>query len=385
MTLDGSLILSNATIVLPDKILSKGWLAIADGLIRAIGDGEPPTGATLKVRDLHGDLIFPGYTDLHCHGGGGHAIFDADIDHVRAVAAVHLAHGTTSMLASVSALPIPQMVAAASTIASAIDDGSAPNLTGIHFEGPFLSRERAGAHSIDVLLQPDITIAEKLIDSARGYPVTMTIAPELSGAIELIRVLANRVTFFLGHTNADSSIFATAVDAGAKGVTHLFNAMPPMHHRDGGAVATALLTRELMKELILDGFHLDDQIARVALATAGTRSVILVTDAMAAAGLGDGTYSFEGVTVDVRSGRAYLAGTNTLSGSTIFMADAARYALRLGVGLQDVAQLTASNACRLMAWDDRGEIRVGRTADLVVTDSSLCPRFTIIGGVVAAD
>jgi len=378
-------VLSNAHLVVGDHVVDNGWLAIWDGCVSALGQGDPPVARvfddTADYVDLERQWVLPGYVDLHCHGGGGSAFNAGGIGAVRRAAAAHLARGTTSMLASVGTGAPAAMLAAAGAIADAIEDGTAPNVRGIHFEGPFLSPARRGAQTASQLRLPDRDFFEELLGAARGHARAMTIAPELDGAIDLIHRHGDEIAFCIGHTDADADAFEAAVDAGARHVTHLFNAMPPATHRAPGSVGRALLDPRVTVELIADGHHLAADAVRLALGIAGTDRVVLVTDAQAVAGMGDGRYKFADRTVDVRDGAAHLAGTQILAGSTAFLADATANAASWGV-LSPVAtaQISAGNAARVLGWRNRGVLAVGAAADLIVSPDGIHPAAVALDG-----
>jgi N-acetylglucosamine-6-phosphate deacetylase len=262
-----------------------------------------------------------------------------------------------------------------------IEDGSAPNVAGIHFEGPFLSPARRGAQTATALRDPDPGILEGLLDAAGGHAVSMTIAPELPGALELIDAYRGRIRFCLGHTDATGDRFREAVDRGARVATHLFNAMPPLHHRAPGPVAAALLDDRVTCELIADGHHLAPDTIRLAHRAAGPGRLVFVSDAMPAAGQADGRYAYVDREVVVADGAAFLAGTATLAGSASFLADAFRRAVAdVGLPVTDAARMCAGNAARLLGLTDRGAVRPGLRADLVVLDERLTPSSVLLAG-----
>lgn len=361
---------------LPDRLLIDGTILRPEGpdatsmLIRegriAAFDVEPGDHDG-EVIGLGGATVWPGFIDLHCHGGGGAAVYSGEPDDVVRAAALHAAHGTTSMMASLTALPPRELIEATRAIVSSVGSGRVRNIAGVHYEGPFLSPARPGAQPADGLRPVDAEELGGLLEVCGDLDVSMTIAPELEGAPELIERFRERVVFFVGHTDADAFAFDAAVDAGARAVTHLFNAMPPLHHRMPGPVARALLDERVTSELIVDGHHLDDDILRLALGVAGADRLMLATDAMAAAGMPDGDYDLPGLEASVRDGGAFVRGSDTLAGSTLTMDRAVERLVGSGaVGLREAARMASTNPAAVMGWADRGALRVGARADLVV-------------------
>ncbi|WP_406053212.1 N-acetylglucosamine-6-phosphate deacetylase [Kribbella sp. NBC_00889] len=393
---------ANARICTPT--LLEGWLQIEHGHITALGPGEPPhdagrplvtpardagsagvTGGEVEpgqgVVDAGGRWVLPGFVDTHCHGGGGAALYSGNTDDVIQAASTHLAQGTTTLIASVATMRLDRMLAAATAIARAVATNQAPNIRGIHFEGPFLSPKRRGAQTESALLTPDEQVFADLIDAADGLAVSMTIAPELPGAIDLIHRHHEQITFAVGHTDDDGSHTRQAFDAGARTATHLFNAMPTMTHRHPGPVGVALLDDRVACELIADGTHLSPEALTVATRTAGPDRSILVTDAMAATGLGDGDYSYADRHVTVHHGIAKLRGTGTLAGSVHFLSDALANVVRLlHLTPPQAAPLVSTNAARQYGWRDRGTIAIGRSADLVLLSEDLTVHTVYLAG-----
>ncbi len=373
--------LANARICTPDAAPVEGWLRIENGLIAALGPGaDSPAGSDGVVIDVAGQWLLPGFVDTHCHGGGGAALYSGHVDDVVRAALTHLRQGTTTLIASVATMHLDRMLAAATAIAKAVD--SAPNLRGIHFEGPFLSPQRRGAQTESALLTPSQQVFDRLIEAAAGLAISMTIAPELPGALELIEQNHSAITFAVGHTDDDGTHTRQAFNAGARTATHLFNAMPPMTHRQPGPVGAALTDDRVACELIADGIHLAPEALVVASRTAGPERTILVTDAMAATGLGDGDYAFADRHVQVHDGTARLRGTNTLAGSVHFLSDALATAVRvLDLSVPQATPLVAGNAARHYDWHDRGTIAVGNTADLVLLSDDLTVESVYLAGV----
>jgi len=362
--------LTAGTVVTGDVVLSPGWVDV-DG-DRITGVGPCDDGAVI---DLPGSTLVPGFVDMHVHGGGGAAYTSHDPDEVLRVVAFHRAHGTTSTVASlVSASPgeLRRSVDVLSELARGGD------IAGIHLEGPWLSAARCGAHDPAMVRPPDPAEILALLAAARGAIRMVTLAPELDGARQaIVRLRSSGVVVAIGHTDADYDVTRRAVDAGATVATHLFNAMPSVHHRAPGPVAALLEDPRVTVELIADGVHVHRALAAMVLGVAGDSRVALVTDAMVATGMPDGPYLLGPVTVDVDDGVATVAGTSTIAGSTATMDALFRSAVAAAAGAGDheallrATRLTAANPARALGLADVGLLEVGRRADLLVLDGAL--------------
>jgi N-acetylglucosamine-6-phosphate deacetylase len=341
------------------------WILLDGDTIAATGSGAERPAAARTV-DLSGRWITPGFIDLHGHGGGGEDYATGDL---AAGLAAHRRHGTTRAVVSLVAEPVEVLEKQLARIADiAADD---PGVLGSHLEGPFLAESRRGAHAAEMLRAPDDATIDRLIAAARGTLRQVTIAPELPGGLDAVRRFADAgVVVAIGHTEADAATARAAFDAGATLLTHAFNAMPGIHHRAPGPVATALEDERVSLELVLDGRHVDPSVAAIAFAAAPGR-VALVSDAMAAAGAADGTYRLGTLDVTVTSGVAMVAGTETIAGSTLTLDTALILAIgALGLSRSEaVAALTATPA-RILGLDDRlGLLAPGFAADIVVLDA----------------
>jgi N-acetylglucosamine-6-phosphate deacetylase len=353
-------------------ISDDSWVLATDGVIDAVGIGESwhersGAGADLTVVDVDGAWLAPGFIDLHVHGGGGHS-FEDGADAIGAALQIHRAHGTTRSLVSFVSSPLEALTTGLRTV-SELRDGD-PLILGAHAEGPYLSAERRGAHDASALRLPSLREIDEILDAAGGSLRQLTLAPELPGAIGAIeRLVDSGVSVAVGHTDADYEQAIAAFDAGATIATHLFNAMPPVHHRRPGPAVAAIDASAVTVELVNDGRHVADAIVRLVFAAAPGR-VALVTDAMAAAGSSDGDYRLGATVVSVADGRAVLAGTDSLAGSTLTLDEALRRTLAVGVSEVDaVAALTLAPA-RALGLDDRlGRLRPDYAADFVVLDS----------------
>lgn len=371
------MILTAAQVVTPARILAPGWLHLDGDRIVEVGEGVPPHSPDLDLGDV---TVSPGFVDLHVHGGGG-ASFDAGTAEAGAtVARAHLTHGTTSMAASLVTDTPERMSHAVRELALLVDDGL---LAGVHLEGPWLSPQRSGAHRPGSLTHPEPAAVEALLAAGGGAVRMVTLAPELPGGVDAVRLLADAgVVPAVGHTDATYDETRAAIDAGARVGTHLFNAMRPLHHREPGTVG-ALLDTAVDVELVADGVHLHPAVLRTAFAAKPGRC-ILVTDAMAAAGGPDGDYRLGPMEIEVRDGVARLAsatGDGAIAGSTLTMDAAVRYAVRTAeLPLLDVVHAASTAPATAWGLADVGAIEAGRRADLVVLDDALEVARVMRGG-----
>jgi N-acetylglucosamine-6-phosphate deacetylase len=331
---------------------------------------EPAAESTGSELEHVPGWVVPGFVDVHVHGGGGHDYATQDPEVAVEARRFHAAHGTTASLASLVTAAPDALRRQISTLADLVDDG---HFDGIHLEGPFLSPVRRGAHDRSLLRTPDSGTIEDLIAAGRGHLVMVTLAPELpQGMAAITRFVEVGVRVAVGHTDADRDTVAAALDAGATVATHLFNAMRSVHHREPGPVPLLLTDPRVAVELIADRFHLHRDVLRMAAAAAGPERVLLITDAMAAAGKPDGEFALGGREVRVRDGMARLVGKDgtlgSIAGSTLTMAEA--FATMVGItgSIEVVAAMAASNAARHLGLDEVGRIAPGFRADLCVVD-----------------
>lgn len=389
-------ILTGATVVTPDGILDDASLRIEGSRIAAVGphsereptrdsasfDGEhsdnAPSGES-RI-DLAGRRVVPGYVDLHVHGGGGGSYTAGDTDESRRVAQFHLAHGTTTSLASLVSADIDDLVRQVAALAPLVEDGT---VAGIHLEGPYISPARRGAHDPAALREPNLDELDRLLDASHGTIRMITVAPELPGALPFIEKAAARgVVAAIGHTDATYAQARDGVAAGARVGTHLFNAMRGLHHREPGPIPALMEAPEVVVELINDGVHVHEAVVRLVANAVGLDRMALVTDAMAAAGMGDGTYRLGSMTVRVESGVARLASGGPIAGSTLTMDAALRRAVdAVGMPLATAARAAATAPSRALGLDAQtGAIVRGLQADLAVLNADLTVAGVMRGG-----
>jgi len=367
-------VLSGARVVTADRVLDPGWVSIDGARIDGLGSGPAP----VPGQDLGGGYLVPGFIDLHVHGGGGHD-FTASAAELAAGIEFHRSRGTTRTLVSLMTDSLDAMCEQLGWLVAR--QAADPRVLGAHLEGPFLSSAKCGAQNTEHFQAPDPAVLAKLLDAGQGLVRTVTIAPELPGALELIQELtAAGVAAAVGHTSATYEQARAGFAAGARLSTHLYNAMPPLNHRAPGAAVASLESSEFI-EVINDGVHVHPAMIRLA-ARAGVDRLLLVTDAMSAAGMADGDYALGGLPVTVAEGQARATATGALAGSTLTMDVAFRRAVHeVGLDLPAAVRVAARNPARLLNIADRaGDLAVGLAADLVHLDEQLNVRAVMIGG-----
>ncbi|WP_330339196.1 N-acetylglucosamine-6-phosphate deacetylase [Streptomyces sp. NBC_00557] len=357
-----SLVLAGARVVLPSGVVEDGRVSVEGTRIVARAADSAP------VIDVSGHWLIPGFVDIHNHGGGG-ASFSGTADDVLTAVRTHRAHGTTTLVASTVTDETDLLARQAGMLSELAEQGE---IAGIHFEGPFISPCRKGAHSEALLRDPDPAEVRKLIDAARGRAVMVTLATELPGGVDSVRLLAEHgVIAAIGHTDATYEQTVQAIDAGATVATHLFNAMPALGHRAPGPIAALLEDERVTVELINDGTHLHPAALQLAFHHAGADRVAFITDAMDAAGTGDGRYMLGPLEVEVSEGVARLVQGGSIAGSTLTLDRAFKRAVTVdGLPVQDAVTALSVNPARLLGLFDRiGSLEPGKDADLLLVDA----------------
>ncbi|GAA2548414.1 MULTISPECIES: N-acetylglucosamine-6-phosphate deacetylase [Streptomyces] len=356
-------VLTGARVVLPTGTVDDGRVVVDGTRIAATAPGGAET------LDASGHWLVPGFVDLHNHGGGGASFTSGTVGDVLKGIHTHRLHGTTTLVASTVTGDTDFLARRAGLLAELAEQGE---IAGIHFEGPFISPCRKGAHSEELLRDPEPAEVRKLIDAARGHARMVTLATELPGGLDSVRLLAEHgVIAAVGHTDATYEQTVQAIEAGATVATHLFNAMPPLGHRAPGPIAALLEDERVTVELINDGTHLHPAALRLAFRHAGAARVAFITDAMDAAGFGDGRYMLGPLEVEVADGVARLVEGGSIAGSTLTLDRAFRRAVTVdGLPVEDVVAALSANPARLLGMDDRiGSLEPGKDADLVVLDA----------------
>jgi N-acetylglucosamine-6-phosphate deacetylase len=346
--------------------LVPGDVDVEEGKIARVGLTPPGSG-----------LALPGFIDVHTHGFGGIDFATTDEEGYARVAEGITSTGVTAFRPALMSHAIDRMIRAIEVHGRARTTGA--RVLGMHLEGPFLSKAHPGAHPPEFLVDPDVDWAQRFLSAGRVEH--MTLAPELTGAVDLIRLLVDRgVTVSLGHSDADLETANRGYDAGAVALTHVFNGSRPLRHRDPGIIGAALTRDGVFVEIILDGVHLSDEVSMIVLRSAGDR-VVAVTDAMSAAGLGDGSYKLGDTPVKVEAG-AVRREDGALASSVLTMEAAFRKLISLGLDLSGAARATSGAAAELIGHPELGTLAPGTPADVVVLDDSHQVVKTLVGGVV---
>jgi N-acetylglucosamine-6-phosphate deacetylase len=372
----------SARIYALDGVIPDGWLLADDGLIAALGAGAPPAGVAPGAtwNDLQGALLVPGLVDLHAHGALGCDTMDADPEALRTMARFYAQHGVTGFLAATMSAPAPEIQAALGAIGATMRAGTdGATLLGAHVEGPYLDAARRGAQDARWLRAACADEYGAFLDS--GVVRLLTLAPEAPGSRDLIRYARRRgAVVSIGHTGADYDTMREAVGLGVSQVTHLFNGMAPLHHREPGAVGAALLLEALTCELIADLVHVHPAVLALAYRCKGPEGIALVTDAMAGAGMPDGDYTLGGAQVAVRQGIARDV-SGALAGSTLTLERAvANMAQATGAPMEGVLPMASRTPARCLGLAAKGDIAIGRDADLAMLDTALQVQLTMVRG-----
>lgn len=372
----------NARVVDARGVQEQGWVVTDGETIAATGTSSDELESACArfgvdesgVIDAKGRNLTPGYLDIHAHGGWGVA-FDDGAEAISIARACHMTHGATRQILSLITNPLDVMARNIRVVREAMD--TRPDILGSHLEGPFLALARKGAHNPDCLCDPVQESVRTLLNAADGSMRQITIAPERAHGVEAIRMLrASGVVPAIGHCDADYAMACKAINAGAGLMTHMFNAMNGLHHREPGPIPAVVEDRRVTIELIADGFHVQDPMLRLAFELAPHR-IALVTDAMAATGCPDGHYKLGALDVNVVDGHARLVSNNAIAGSTLVLEEAVAHAInRLGISPQDAVEAATLTPAKAFGFHmpnpitkaPLGLVAPGFAADLLLSD-----------------
>ena len=374
-------VIQNGMVFLEDGEFHPVELAMEDGCITEVAEHVADDAA--KVIDARGCRVVPGLVDIHIHGSAGSDFSDGKEESVRTIAAFLASQGITSFLGTSMSYDEPVlshiMETARYVMEHPVEDQAV--LCGINMEGPFFSKAKKGAQNEMYLVDPDYAFFTRLYQKSGGVIRLVDIAPELPGAMDFIRQASRDCTVSIAHTTAGFETAAAAFSAGARHVTHLFNAMPPFHHRDPGVVGAAF-DQASHVELISDGIHLHPAVVRSVFAMFGDDRVCLISDAIRACGMPEGNYTLGGQDVTVKNGKALLK-DGTIAGSATNLAECMRRAVKFGVPLKSAIKAATCNPAKAAGiYHECGSITRGKRADVLLLDSDLMPKTIVIGGKV---
>ncbi len=379
----GSILFQRGSICTPHGLVAGGWLLVREGRIARLGTGEAPPDAAAgaQVIDLDGRILAPGLIDVHTHGALGCDTMDADPASLRTMAAFCARHGVTGFLATTMTASLSEIAAALDTVSAVLAEGTGgAALLGAHLEGPYLNPAYAGAQSPEHVVRADISAYAPLF--ASGVVRLITLAPEFPENHALIALARARgAVISIGHSGANYAEALEAVSLGVSHVTHLYNAMSPLHHRQPGVVGAALASDALTCELIADLVHVHPAVLALTLHLKSAERIVLVTDAMSGTGMPDGDYTLGGLPVSVTGGVARGA-NGALAGSTLTLERAlANMMQATGQPLEAVLPMASRVPARMLGLS-KGDIAVGLDADLIVLDEAGGVDMTVVSGEV---
>ena len=370
-------------IISPFRVLKKGIITTKDGKFYHVGPHDKiEIPDNVKIIDVTGKYIFPGFIDLLVHGGaGGYGFSDGSDESIKKISDYFISKGSTSMLASLHAKPKQDLLNDLSRIANYIKNNPSTNIVGIHMEGPYLNVELKGAMNANYLWTPSINSFNEMWEASQGFIKMMTISPELDGALDVIREASfNGVVCSIGHSTASYEQVDLAIDHGAAHVTHMFNAMKPINHRNPGVAIAALLRDELKVQLIADTYHVHPATMEFLLKSKTSKGIILITDSIRVGGMHEGEktqFSDQSVTL---SGDKAVMDDGTIAGSTLTLNKAIKNIHdTTGAKLTDAVRMATVNPAKVVKLDS-GIIASGKPADFVVLDKELNVEMTIIRG-----
>ena len=371
--------LINGKIILEKGIMSDHILKIEGGKIADIFYGSLEKEESDQIIDLKGGYISPGWIDIHCHGAVGYDTMDADGEGIKKISQFKASQGVTGFIPTGITAPFDQIEGAVDLLEKIKGEVAGASILGFHMEGPFINPEKKGAHQEKLIVPADKEMTRRLAEKITGKLIVTT-APEMDGAIEYIEEMSKEgVLVAIGHSNGNYQDVISAQQAGATHAVHTFNGMKGLHHREPGVVG-AIMDSPLVSEVIADGIHLHPAVIRILSKLKLPEKMVLVTDAMRAAGLEDGEYDLGGLNVIKRGQEARLE-DGTLAGSTLTLQRAVQNAVNLvGLTIVDAVAMAATNPAKLLGLSDKGLIGVGKDADLTLLTPQLEVRETIIGG-----
>lgn len=374
----------------PLEVIDDAALVMEDGVIAAVGSRAGVNlPATARVLDFGDAVLAPGLIDIHIHGGAGHDVMEGSEASLRAIERQMVRHGVTSYCPTTVTAPMDATLRSLSSLATTIQrsqhesDGTRARPLGVHFEGPFLSHAKRGVHPPALLQPASREMFDRMWEAAAGRVSVLTIAPEIEGALELIAEANRRgICVSLGHSDAELPQALAGIEAGARHATHTFNAMRPLDHRNPGLLGAVLTDDRMTADIIADGIHVDPIVVDLFLRSKGVDRAVLITDAISATGMPDGTYTLGGFEVQVHNGRCEFDGR--LAGSVLTLDRAVRNMTRFtGASFPQAVRMATANPARVLGLQNRkGSLTAGADADITVFSPSGEVVRTIVGGLL---
>lgn len=373
-------LIRNVRLISPDLEIGGGSLLLENGRIREVISPGDTVPAAESVIDGGGRTTMPGFFDIHSHGADGHDIGDNTAESVRHIARRKLGEGVTTWLPTTLTQPRETLLEIAAHCAGYMAAPDFCRVPGLHVEGPFINPENAGAQNPEFVRPPDFAELERIHEIAAVRIVSL--APEMSGALELIRAAAEiGMVCSAAHTSATAADVRTAKEAGLTHLTHYGNAMTPLHHREIGVVGMGLLDGSLMLEVICDGIHLSPDMLKLIFKLVPIERLMLITDSMAASWMGNGEVSLGGLPVVVKDGAARLKENGALAGSALRYNEGVRNIAEItGLPLHQIVKATSSNQARSLGLEGFGKLETGYHADIVLLGDDFSVWKTFVGG-----
>ncbi|WP_261301394.1 N-acetylglucosamine-6-phosphate deacetylase [Paenibacillus andongensis] len=372
--------ITNVRVVAEKGIIEQGSVCVENGRITTIVEGALVHSEGLEILDGEGKLLIPGMIDVHIHGAKGYDMMDGTVRSIEVVSETCAATGCTSFLATSVSSKMEDLQRMIDNVKKVAGKERGASIVGIHTEGPYLNVKRKGMQNEAFLRHPDITEMEQIVEQAGSLLKMVTIAPELPGGMEMVSYLQERgIIVAIAHSDATYDEATEAFRLGASHITHCFNGMRPIHHRDPGLVVAAFEQPHVSLQAIVDHVHLHPAIIRLMHKIKGAEGMVLITDALHAMGLGDGDYQFGGHAVKVAGGVAQLQ-DGTLASSTVTMNEALRNTVELGISLEDAVTMASRTPADLLGLPQKGRIAIGADADMVLMDDQFQVIWTMIGG-----
>ena len=386
----GKIILSGGDAVVYEGVIHDSAVVLENGIIEEVCLArEYPASDGDRIIDVSGMTVCPGFIDLHNQGGGGYTVMKPTEEDIFGMCRAHAAHGTTGLLLTPAVFEDTFRDSLPKLADMKGRNSGGAEILGIHAEGPFLNPVKKGCMPDRGIVPPSDALLDEILEHGNGAIVEMTIAPELPGALELINKLANAgVVPSLGHSNATLNDVLRAVDYGAMHVTHFFNAMSPINHREPGLAGAALFSTDLSVELVCDGFHVHPWIMGLTVQNKGVGRTCLVTDAMSPMGLEDGEYEALGFNCHLENGRLSLCDNpEVLAGSVLSLDRAvANMVNMVGLPISDAVAMASASPAAVIGLDDRkGRLQAGYDADIAILDQRFDTVMTLVGGKIVFD